>query len=52
MLNVYFWEDYVYNVYFGGVLEDFRVFGISFLLLGGVLGLCGSGGPKEVFENI
>ena len=37
---------------FHGILEGFGVFDFLFLLLGGVLGLCGSGSPEGVFENI
>ena len=34
-----------------GILGDLRVWGISFLLPGGVLGLCGSGGPRRGFRT-
>ena len=38
---------------FGQILEDFRVFEISFFCCwGGGFRICGSGGPVGVFENM
>ena len=50
--NVYFWED---NVYFwGSTVYFWKILGFwNFLFCcWGAWGLCGSGGPVEVFKNI